>query len=432
MSEKEENDVNEYTSNLLEKILDRDNMNKAYKRVKANKGSHGVDGMTVDELLQYLKQNGAQIRQSILDGTYRPQPVRRVEIPKDGGGKRLLGIPTALDRVIQQSIAQVLTPIYEKEFSENSFGFRPNRSAHQAVKKCKEYIEAGYNWAVDIDLAKYFDTVNHDKLMRLLSEKIKDGRVLSLIRKYLQSGVMINGVVQETEEGCPQGGNLSPLLSNIMLNELDKELTKRGLKFCRYADDCNIYVRSQKAAHRVMKSITKFIEEKLKLKVNKEKSAVDRPWKLKFLGFTFYRKDGGIGIAVHQKSVKKFKDKLKEITGRSNAMSMEQRRIKLKQVIVGWVNYFGIADMKGTARTLDGWLRRRIRMCYWKQWKKIKTRHDNLVRLGVDDENAWKYANTRKGYWRISNSHILSKTLTNEYLMKLGFQSIYTRYSLVH
>jgi group II intron reverse transcriptase/maturase len=431
-SEKEENGGNEYASGLLEAILDRDNMNLAYKRVKANKGSHGVDGMKVDELLQFLKQNGNQIKQSILEGTYHPNPVRRVEIPKPDGGKRLLGIPTVLDRVIQQAIAQILSPIYEQKFSDNSYGFRPNRNARQAVMKCKGYIEAGYKWAVDIDLAKFFDTVNHDKMMRLLSETIKDGRVLSLIRKYLQSGVMINGVVMESEEGTPQGGNLSPLLSNIMLNELDKELTKRGLKFCRYADDCNTYVKSRKAANRVMASITKFIEEELKLKVNKEKSAVDKPWKLKFLGFSFYHKKGGIGIRVHQKPVAKFKQKLKEITGRSNAMSMEQRLIKLKQAITGWVTYFGIADMGGLAKSLDEWLRRRIRMCYWKQWKKIKTKHYNLAKMGTENHKAWEYANTRKGYWRIANSPILSRTFTNEYLRKTGLQSISERYSLVH
>jgi RNA-directed DNA polymerase len=432
MSEKEENDGNEYASGLLERILDRDNMNKAYKKVKANNGSHGVDGMTVDELLQYLKQNGDQIKQSILEGTYGPKPVRRVEIPKPDGGVRLLGIPTVLDRVIQQSIAQVLSPIYEKEFSENSYGFRPGRNAHQAVKKCKEYIDAGYNWAVDIDLAKYFDTVNHDKLMRLLSEKIKDGRVLSLLRKYLQSGVMINGVVMDTEEGTPQGGNISPLLSNIMLNELDKELERRGLRFCRYADDCNIYVRSEKAANRVMSSVTEFIEKRLKLKINEKKSTVNRPWKLKFLGFSFYFKEGKTGIRVHSKPVKKFKQKLKEITGRSNAMSMEQRLLKLKQVITGWVNYFSLADMGTLAKSMDEWLRRRIRMCYWKQWKKISTKHDNLVKLGIDNFKAWEFANTRKGYWRIANSPILATTFKNDYLKKLGVQSIAERYSLVH
>ena len=432
-SQNKENDGNEYPQGLLEKILDPDNLNLATRKVKANKGSHGVDGMTVSELYAFLKQNGNLIKQSIREETYRPKHVRRVEIPKHDGGVRLLGIPTVLDRVIQQAIAQVLSPIYEKQFSRNSYGFRPNRSAHQAVNKCKEYVEAGYKWTVDIDLAKYFDTVNHDKLMRLLSETVKDGRVLSLIRKYLRSGVMINGVVRETEEGTPQGGNLSPLLSNIMLNELDKELTRRGLKFCRYADDCNIYVKSSKAAERVMASITNIIEDKLKLKVNKDKSSVDRPWKLKFLGFSFYyKKDGAVGIRVHPKPVEKLKRKLKEITGRSNAMSMWQRMLMLKQAITGWVNYFKIADMGSLAKLLDQWLRRRIRMCLWKQWKKIRTKQDNLVKLGIGKSKAWEYANTRKSYWRISNSPILSRTVTNEYLKKRGFPSIAERYSLAH
>lgn len=431
-SEEGRNGGNEYASGLLEKILHRDNMNNAYRRVKENKGSHGVDGMRVTELLPYLKQNGNQIRQSILEGTYNPQPVRRVEIPKSSGGKRLLGIPTVVDRVIQQAIAQVLSPIYERQFSEHSYGFRPGKSAKQAVLKCKETIEAGYTWTVDIDLAKYFDTVNHSKLMRLLSATIKDGRVLSLIGKYLKSGVMINGVIEETEEGCPQGGNLSPLLSNIMLNELDIELTKRGLKFCRYADDANIYVRSKKAAERVMGSVTRFLEQELRLKVNQEKSAVDRPWKLKFLGFSFYTKEDRVGIRVHPASLRKIKTKLKEITGRSNAMSMEQRAEKLRQCIVGWVNYFGMADMKKAAQALDEWLRRRIRMCFWKQWKKIRTKHDNLVKLGIENHQAWGYANTRKSYWHVANSPILSRTLSNEYLRKIGFITVAERYSLVH
>lgn len=424
------NDVRKCNSGLLEKILDRKNLNEAYKRVKANKGKPGIDGMTVDSLLSYLKETGDRLRQSILEGTYSPQPVRRVEIPKPDGGMRKIGIPTVVDRVIEQAITQVLSPIYEEYFSENSYGFRPRRNAHQAIKKCKEYIEAGYNWVVDIDLEKYFDTVNHDKLMNLLSLKIQDGRVLSLIRKYLCSGVMINGVVMDIEEGTPQGGNLSPLLSNIMLNELDKELHKRGLKHCRYADDCNIYVRSKKAAERVMKSITKFIEMRLKLKVNKTKSKVDRPWKLKYLGFTFYNKPEGVGIRIHPKAVKRFKDKLKEVTGRSKSISMKERAQKLKQVICGWVNYFRIADMRRVARTLDEWLRRRIRMCYWKQWKKIATKHDNLIRLGLNKSKAWEYANTRKGYWRVSNSPILSRTLTNEFLKKSGFCTVTERYAL--
>jgi group II intron reverse transcriptase/maturase len=432
MSKEGRNDGNEYGSDLLERILSRNNLNNAYKRVKANKGSHGIDGMTVDELLQYLKEHGQNLRQSLLEGTYKPQPVRRVEIPKPGGGKRLLGIPTVVDRVFQQAIAQILIPIYEKKFCDNSYGFRPSRSARQAIIKCKEYINAGYSWVVDIDLAKYFDTINHDKLIKILSEDIKDGRVISLIRKYLKSGVMVNGVVMNTEAGAPQGGPLSPLLSNVMLNELDKELTKRKLNFVRYADDCNIYVKSEKSANRVMESITRFIEEKLKLKVNKDKSKVDRPWRLKFLGFSIYQSKEEYRIRVHEKSIIKFKAKLKEITSRSNAMSMRYRFLKLKQAIVGWINYFSIADMKAILRKLDEWLRRRIRMCFWKQWKKTKTKHDNLIKLGIPKYKAWQYANTRKSYWRISNSPVLSKSLTNKYLKEIGLVSMTEIYSAVH
>lgn len=426
--DKKQNAEIKYVSGLLEKIIDRNNLNQAFKRVKANKGSHGIDGMKVDGLLQYLKENGDSLRQSILEGSYKPNPVRRVEIPKQDGKKRPLGIPTAVDRVIQQAIAQVLSPIFEEKFSENSYGFRPSRSAHQAILKCKEYMDNGYKWAVDIDLEKYFDTVNHDKLIGLVYKEIKDIRVISLIRKYLQAGVMINGVINSTEKGVPQGGNLSPLLSNIMLNELDKELEKRELNFCRYADDCNIYVKSRKAAIRVMENITRFIEEDLKLKVNKEKSKVDRPWKLKYLGFSFYNKKGEMGIRVHNKSIEKLKATLKKITSRSNAMSMEYRAIKLRQMMTGWINYFKLADLKSTLRELDGWLRRRLRLCYWKQWKKIKTKHDNLVKLGVNNFKAWEYANTRKGYWRISNSPVLDTTLSNNYLKEQGFITLTESY----
>lgn len=415
---------------LFERIIDRNNLNQAFKKVRANKGSHGIDGMKVDELLQYLRENGASLRQSLLEGSYRPNPVRRVEIPKPDGKKRPLGIPTAVDRVIQQAIAQVLNPIFEKKFSDNSYGFRPNRSAHQAILKCKEYMDIGYKWVVDIDLEKYFDTVNHDKLIGLVYKEVKDIRVIALIRKYLQAGVMERGIFNTSQKGVPQGGNLSPLLSNVMLNELDKELEKRGLNFCRYADDCNIYLKSKKSAFRVMASITRFIEEDLKLKVNKDKSRVDRPWKLKYLGFTFYPKKGEMGIRVHQNSVKKLKGKLKEVTGRSNAMSMKVRTIKLRQIIVGWVNYFKLADMKSTLKTLDEWLRRRIRLCYWKQWKRIKTKHDNLKRLGIDNHKAWEYANTRKSYWRISNSPILARTLTNKYLKEQGFITLIERFMI--
>jgi RNA-directed DNA polymerase len=289
-------------------------------------------------------------------------------------------------------------------------------------------MDKGYRWAVDIDLEKYFDTVNHDKLIGLIYKEVKDIRVITLIRKYLNAGVMIKGTTKTTIEGVPQGGNLSPLLSNIMLNELDKELEKRGLHFCRYADDCNIYVKSRKSALRVMESITRFIEKDLKLRVNREKSKVDRPWKLKYLGYTFYPKKGEMGMKVHPNSIKKLKEKLKSITGRSNAMSMEMRATKIKQTVIGWVEYFKLADMKSVLKELDEWLRRRIRLCFWKQWKKIKTKHDNLVRLGTGKYKAWEFANTRKGYWRISNSPILARTLTNKYLKDQGFITLSERY----
>jgi len=424
------NNGREYFSNLLERIVHKDNLNQAYKRVKANGGSHGVDGMKADELLSYLKQHGAAIRQAILEGSYIPNPVRRKEIPKPDGGVRLLGIPTVLDRMMQQAITQELTPIFDPGFSEHSYGFRPGRSAREAVNKAREYIQDGYSWVVDIDLARYFDTVNHDKLMNLVARKVTDKRVLKLIRAYLESGVMVNGVVVETEEGCPQGGPLSPLLSNIMLDELDKELEKRGHKFCRYADDSNIYVRSERAGQRVMQSVTAYLERMLKLRVNQEKSAVDRPWKRKFLGFSCYCNKEKVGIRVHPKPIAKFKDRVRQILSRNNGKSMEQRLKLLRQFIIGWVNYFGLADMKGLANKLDQWIRRRLRMCIWKQWRKTRTRHDNLVKLGIENSRAWEFANTRKGYWRISGSPILSTTLTNEHLLKLGFVSLTQRYSM--
>ncbi|KXG77761.1 group II intron reverse transcriptase/maturase [Thermotalea metallivorans] len=415
---------------LLERILHRDNLNMAYKRVKSNKGSHGIDGMEVNELLPFLKKHGETIRQSILEGSYKPKPVRRVEIPKPDGGTRQLGIPTVLDRMIQQAIAQELTKIFDPGFSEYSYGFRPNKNAHQAIIKARDYIQQGHNWVVDIDLEKFFDRVNHDKLMSLVSRKVKDKRVLHLIRKYLESGIMLNGIKVKSEEGTPQGGPLSPLLSNIMLDELDKELERRGHKFCRYADDCNIYVKSKKAGDRVMASITQFVEERLKLKVNRDKSAVDKPIRRKFLGFSFYNVKGETRNFIHKKPIERFKAKIREITSRSNGKGMEWRKIKLNQLIIGWVNYFKIADMRNLARNLDQWIRRRIRMCYWKQWKKIKTKHNNLVKLGIKDSKAWEYANTRKGYWRISGSHILSTSLTNERLEKMGFTTLTKRLSM--
>jgi len=431
-SEDGRDDVQGCTSRLLEAIVSRENMTRAYKRVVANKGSHGIDGMGVDELLPYLRENWETIKQQLLEGTYKPQPVRRVEIPKPDGGTRQLGIPTVLDRLIQQAIAQVLNDIYDHSFSDNSYGFRPGRNAKDAVLAAEKYINEGYKWVVDMDLEKFFDRVNHDKLMTMLAKRIEDKRLLKLIRRYLESGVMINGVHVETEEGTPQGGPLSPLLANIILDELDKELEKRGHKFCRYADDCNIYVRSRSAGNRVMKSVKRFIETKLKLKVNEAKSAVDRPWRRKFLGFSFYNSKDGVRIRIHEKSIKRFKEKVREVTNRNKGISMSVRIQRLNQITMGWVNYFGLADARGRMQALDEWIRRRLRACIWKQWKKIKTRHDNLVRLGIDDKKAWEYANTRKGYWRISNSPILSETLTNRYFETIGYKSLSQRYQVVH
>lgn len=416
---------------LLERILSRDNLNLAYKRVKANKGSHGVDGMGVEDLLLYLKQHGAAIKQRILAGTYVPRPVRRVEIPKPDGGVRQLGIPTVVDRWVQQAIAQELGKIFDPGFSANSYGFRPNKSAHQAIMAARGYIEQGHEWTVDIDLEKFFDRVNHDKLMSLVARKVEDKRVLKLVRKYLESGVMLNGVKVKSEEGTPQGGPLSPLLANIMLDELDRELEKRGHKFCRYADDCNIYVKSQKAGDRVMMSIGRYIEGVLKLKINRSKSAVDKPSRRKFLGISFYVREGKARNFIHKKSLVRFKQKVKDITSRSNGYSMDWRKEALNRLITGWVNYFRIADMKTPAQELDQWIRRRIRMCYWKQWKRITARHANLVKLGIENHKAWEFANTRKSYWRTSGSYILSTSLTNQYLASQGFPSL-TKQLSVH
>ena len=426
-----QNDIQDSDTRLLEEVLSPSNLTKACKKVKSNKGSPGVDGMKVDELLPYFQQHGELIRSSILNGNFKPSPVRRHEIDKPDGGTRLLGIPTVIDRTIQQAIAQVISPMFEKVFSNNSYGFRPGKSAAQAVLTAKEYINQGYSWVVDIDLETFFDRVNHDILMYLLSTKISDKRLLKLIRKYLESGIMINGLEIITEEGTPQGGPLSPLLSNVVLHELDMLLESRGHKFCRFADDCNVYVKSKRAGERVMQSLTSFIEKKLKLKINKNKSAVARPWKRKFLGFSFYRFNGEIKIRVHPKSIKKFKFKLKSITSGNSGQSLKSILTELKQAIRGWVNYFGIANMKMLAKRLDEWVRRRLRMCIWKQWKKIKTRFKNLVKLGFNDNLAHRYSNTRKGAWRTSRSHILNSTLTNEYFENLGYFSILNHYIVI-
>lgn len=432
MKKERENDALVDTNSLLERILARDNMILAVKRVIKNKGSHGIDGMAVDELRPFIIDNWLSIKQKLLEGRYKPSPVRRVEIPKPDGGIRLLGIPTVLDRLVQQAIAQELNKIYDPTFSESSYGFRPNKSAKEAILKAEEYINEGYNWVVDMDLEKFFDKVNHDILMERLSRKINDKRVLKLIRAYLESGVMLNGIKINSEKGTPQGGPLSPLLANILLDEVDKELERRGHRFCRFADDCNIYVRSKKAGNRVMSSMKRIFEEKLKLKVNEKKSAVDLVSRRKFLGFSFYFGKDGVNIRIHEKSYKRFKDKIREITNRNKGISLEYRLKKLNEYIVGWVNYFAIANAAAKIRELEKWIRRRLRACIWKQWKRVRTRGRNLIKLGVIEYKAWEYANTRKGYWRISNSPILNTTLDNNYLENRGYKSMSKRYQLIH
>jgi len=413
------------TEKLMEQILQSENLNKAYKKVKSNKGAGGVDGMSVDELLTFLKENQKPLVQKLKDGRYKPNPVRRVEIPKEAKGEiRKLGVPTVVDRVFQQAITQVLSPIYEEQFSENSYGFRPKRGAHDALKQCKQNVNDGYIYVVDMDLEKFFDTVCQSKLIEVLSRTIKDGRVISLIHKYLNAGVISKGVFEKTDVGMPQGGPLSPLLSNIMLNELDKELERRGHRIVRYADDCMIFCKSKKSAVRTLENIMPYIEGKLFLKVNREKTKVAHISKVRYLGYSFYRYKGNCKLRVHPKSIVKMKAKLKELTSRSKGWGNEYRAVKLTQFIRGWVNYFAMADMKQLLRSTDEWLRRKIRAIYWKQWKKIKTRHKMLKYHGINDYKAWEFANTRKGYWRTANSPILKRSLNNKTIASLGFMSM--------
>ena len=420
-----------WTDNLLDLILRKDNLNKAYKRVKSNKGAGGTDGMQVDELLPYLKKNQEPLIQQIRNGKYKPNPVRRVEIPKETKGEyRKLGVPTVVDRVIQQAITQELTPIYEEQFSENSFGFRPKRGAHDALKQCQKNVNDGYIYVVDMDLEKFFDTVCQSKLIEVLSRSIEDGRVISLIHKYLNAGVIANGMFERTEIGMPQGGPLSPLLSNIMLNELDRELERRGHRFVRYADDCMIFCKSRKSAERTLSNILPFIEGKLFLKVNREKTEVAHVSKVKYLGYTFYRHKGKCRFRVHPKSVQKMKNKLRELTGRNNGMSNRLREEKYQQFVRGWVNYFKFADMRGILRETDEWARRRIRAIYWKQWKRIRTRYRILRKLKLEHWQAIKLANSRCGYWRMAE--MLNTVLTNKIIAKLGYTSMLDYYLIVY
>lgn len=410
------------TDNLMEQILHKDNLNKAYKKVKSNKGAGGIDGMSVEELLGYLRNNQEQLIQKMKDGKYKPNPVRRVEIPKETKGEfRKLGVPTVVDRVFQQAITQVLSPIYEKQFSENSFGFRPDRGAHDALKQCQTNVNDGYVYVVDMDLEKFFDTVCQSKLIEVLSRTIKDGRVISLIHKYLNAGVISRGIFEKTEVGMPQGGPLSPLLSNIMLNELNKELTRRGHRFVRYADDCMIFCKSRKSAERTLNNIVPYVEGKLFLKVNRTKTCVAHISRVKYLGYSFYRYKGTCRFRVHPKSVIKMKNKIRELTDRHNGWGNEYRALKLTQFIRGWVNYFGMADMKRLLQSNDEWLRHRIRAIYWKQWKKVKTKFKELKKLGVEEERAWICANMRNGNWFCSGYITLQGAFNNKKLRELGY-----------
>ena len=429
MAETDTTNTTEQEEGLLEQILTRSNLNRAYRQVMRNKGAGGIDGMQVDELLPYLKRNRNELLQSLRDGTYRPKPVRRVEIPKENGKVRKLGIPTVVDRLIQQAICQTLTPIFEKQFSDNSFGFRPKRSAHDALRRCQKNITEGYRYVVDMDFEKYFDTVNQSKLIQVLSETITDGRVISLIHRFLKAGVMVGWMFEDSLEGVPQGGPLSPLLGNVMLNELDGELTKRGHRFVRYADDLMIFCKSRRAADRTLDHILPYIERKLFLRVNREKTQTAYINRVKYLGYSFYIYRGEGRLRIHPKSVRRFKDKVREITGRSNGMGTQYRKERLNQLIRGWMNYFKLADAKGLIQGLDEWIRSRVRMVVWKRWKRVRTRFENLKRLGNKEEQAWMWANTRKGYWRTAHSPILLISLSNERFKRTGYLSLMECYS---
>ena len=420
---------------ILGKILDKDNLNRAYKRVKANKGAPGVDGMTIEQALPWLKEHNHELTERIRKGHYTPSPVRRAEIPKSDGGVRKLGIPTVTDRIIQQAITQQLMPIFEPLFSDGSYGYRPGRSAKDAIQKIKEYAEKGYTRAVVLDLSKYFDTLNHELLINILRRNVKDERVIQMIKRYLKSGVMENGVVMETEEGSPQGGNISPLLANIYLNEFDQEFSKRGVPCIRYADDIVLLAKSERASERLLESSTKYLEETLKLKVNREKSrtvSVFAIQNFKYLGFCFGKNGKGIYIRVHAKSWKKAKDNLRGLTSRSRCGSIVGAMKRIEVYMRGWLNYYGIASMKNNIENLNGWLYRRIRMCIWKQWKLPRTRKRKLLGLGLPEWVACEGAYSRKAYWRMANSGVVKRALTKERLIHWGFYDLATAYQSVH
>lgn len=420
---------------LLERILDRDNLNRAYKRVKANKGAPGIDGMTVEATLPWLKEHREELLQSIREGKYKPQPVRRKEIPKPDGGVRKLGIPTVVDRIIQQATAQELTPIFEPQFYENSYGYRPGKSARMAIQKVKEYAEQGYKYVVEIDLSKYFDTLNHDLLMNRMREQVKDKRVIELVKRYLKSGVMENGMSVKTHEGSPQGGPLSPLLANIYLNKFDWEMSRRGVPVIRYADDIVLLCKSERAGQRLLESSRRILEGKLKLRMNVEKSkvvSVTAIRNFKFLGFALGRGKNGYFIRAHAKSLKKAKQKLKGLTSRNQGRNVRVVIQRVNSFTRGWLGYFGIASMKNTMSEWDGWIRRRLRMYIWKQWRKPRTRVRNLVKLGMPEWQAYRNGNSRKGYWAISGSGILHHTITNKRLEQAGYESILNRFESLH
>ena len=420
---------------ILGKILNKDNLNRAYKRVKANKGAPGIDGMTVEEAFQWLREHNHELTERIRKGHYTPSPVRRMEIPKPDGGVRKLGIPTVIDRIIQQAMLQQLIPIYEPKFSDGSFGYRPGRSAKDAVQRIKEYAEQGYTRAVVLDLSKYFDTLNHELLINILRRDVKDERVIQIIKRYLRSGVMENGVVVKTEEGSPQGGNLSPLLANVYLNEFDQEFNKRGVPCIRYADDIVLLAKSERASGRLLESSTKYLEETLKLKVNREKSRTVSVFAIrnfKYLGFCFGKNGKGIYIRVHGKSWKKAKDNLRKLTSRSKCGSIVKAMKRIEVYMRGWLNYYSIADMKNNIEALNGWLYRRIRMCIWKQWKLPQTRMRKLIGLGVDSHYAATIANDRKGYWFNAGNKAVNWALNKERLIGWGYYDLATAYQSMH